>query len=48
MKITGSAKCHTSIVLIAWRTDLKDGVPPREPDNDVAHMREGEDIRDKG
>ena len=48
MDITGFAKCHTSIVLIAWRTDLKNGVPSREPEKYVTHMRDSDEFRDVG
>ena len=48
MNITGSAMCHTSIVLIAWWTDLKNGVPSQEPEKDVTHMRDSDEIRTKG
>ena len=32
MNITGSARCHTSIVLIAWWTDLQNEYPSQEPE----------------
>ena len=48
VNITGYAKCHTSIVLIAWCTDLTNGVPAQEPEKDVAYMRDGDDYGAKG
>ena len=45
MNIIGSTKCHTSRVLIAWCTDLQDGVPSQEPEKDVTHMQEGVEFR---
>ena len=48
MNITGSVKCHTSIVLIAWWTALKNVVPSREPEKDVTHMRDGDEFLDEG
>ena len=32
MNITGSAKCHPSIVLIAWWTYLQNEYPSQEPE----------------
>ena len=48
MNITGSAMCHTSIVLIALWADLKNGVPSQESEKVIAHMREGDEFRMKG
>ena len=48
MDITGFAKCHTSIVLIAWRTDLKNGVLSQKPEKGVTHMIAGDEFRDEG
>ena len=48
VNITGSAKCHTSTVLIAWWTDLWNGVPSQDPEKDVTHMRAGDEFRDEG
>ena len=48
MNITGSAKCHTSIVLIAWWTDLKNVVPSQEPEKDVTYIRARDEFRNDG
>ena len=52
VSIPCSAKCHTSIVLIAWWTDMKDGVPAQElkwlPEKDVTHMQDGDEFRAEG
>ena len=48
MKITSSAKYHTSIVLFAWWTDMKNVIPSREPEKDITRMREGDEFRDEG
>jgi len=33
--------------MVTWWTDLTNVVPSREPDNDVAHIRESDDVRDE-
>ena len=48
MSVTGSAKWHTSRVLIAWWTDLQNEYPSQEPEKDVTRMRDGDEFRDEG